>query len=138
VKTVQSFHYFRISNLFYSGLTCYVNLIPSVPICLFLSFNNVGVYLLQISIWFIKINPLETEFQLNNIYKFSPYLTGNIFRLRYKAQPVNAVYGNSGTTQIHCVGRMQSFSVLKQVVHIVVLGFKRLILLQTTHFIAIN
>jgi hypothetical protein len=26
-----------------------------------------------------------------NIYKLSPYLTGNRLRLRYKAQPVNAV-----------------------------------------------
>jgi hypothetical protein len=28
-------------------------------------------------------------------YKFSSYLTGNASRLRYKAEPVNAVYGNS-------------------------------------------
>jgi hypothetical protein len=40
-------------------------------------------------------NPLKTEFPLNNIYKFSPYLTGNTLRLHYKAQPVNAVWGNS-------------------------------------------
>jgi hypothetical protein len=32
---------------------------------------------------------------LNNIYKSSPYLTGNTLRLHYKAQPVNAVWGNS-------------------------------------------
>jgi hypothetical protein len=31
----------------------------------------------------------------NSIYKFSSYLTGNILRLLYKAQPVNAVWGNS-------------------------------------------
>jgi hypothetical protein len=31
----------------------------------------------------------------NNIYEFSPYLTGNTIRLRYKAQSVNAVWGNS-------------------------------------------
>jgi hypothetical protein len=36
-----------------------------------------------------------TEFLLCNIYKSSPYLTGNTLRLRYKAQPVNAVWGNS-------------------------------------------
>jgi hypothetical protein len=35
--------------------------------------------------------PLKTEFHLNNIYKFSSYLTGNTLRLHYKAQPVNAV-----------------------------------------------
>jgi hypothetical protein len=33
----------------------------------------------------------KTEFLLNTIYKFSSYLTGNTLRLRYKAQPVNAV-----------------------------------------------
>jgi hypothetical protein len=32
---------------------------------------------------------------LNNIYKSSPYLTGNTLRRHYKAQPVNAVWGNS-------------------------------------------
>jgi hypothetical protein len=35
----------------------------------------------------------NTEFC--NIYKCSACLTGNTLRLRYKAQPVNAVYGNS-------------------------------------------
>jgi hypothetical protein len=39
-------------------------------------------------------NPLSTEFLLNYIKIFSSYLTGNILRLRYKAQPVNAVWGN--------------------------------------------
>jgi hypothetical protein len=33
--------------------------------------------------------------QTFNIYKSSSYLTGNKLRLRYKAQPVNAVWGNS-------------------------------------------
>jgi hypothetical protein len=40
-------------------------------------------------------NPLKTEFLLKSIYKFSPYLTGNTFRLSYKAQPDNAICGNS-------------------------------------------
>jgi hypothetical protein len=31
-------------------------------------------------------------YHLNNIHKFSPY---NTSRLRYKAQPVNALQGNS-------------------------------------------
>jgi hypothetical protein len=35
--------------------------------------------------------PLKTEFVLHNIYKFSPYLTGNTLCLRYEDQPVNAV-----------------------------------------------
>jgi hypothetical protein len=39
----------------------------------------------------VNFNPLKTEFPLNYIYKFSPYLTGNTFRLHYKAQPVNDV-----------------------------------------------
>jgi hypothetical protein len=36
-------------------------------------------------------NPLKTDFLLNNIQKFSWYLTGNTLRLRYKGQRVNAV-----------------------------------------------
>jgi hypothetical protein len=40
-------------------------------------------------------NPLKTEFLLHNNYKFSSYLTGNTLCLRYKAEPVNAVWGNS-------------------------------------------
>jgi hypothetical protein len=43
----------------------------------------------------VSINPLKTEFIHNFIYKFSSYLTGNTLRLHYKAQPVNAVWGNS-------------------------------------------
>jgi hypothetical protein len=41
------------------------------------------------------LNSLSIEFLLNNIYKSSPYLTGNTLHLHYKAQPVNAVWGNS-------------------------------------------
>jgi hypothetical protein len=37
------------------------------------------------------INLLKAKRVLNNIYGFSSYLTGNILRLRYKVQPVNAV-----------------------------------------------
>jgi hypothetical protein len=37
-------------------------------------------------------DPASTRvLQRPNIYKYSPYLTGNILRLHYKAQPVNAV-----------------------------------------------
>jgi hypothetical protein len=77
----------------------------------------------------MNINPLETEFLLNNIYESSSYLTGSTSRLGYKAQPVNAVLGNSRCllwepygTQMHYVGRMQGFVVLKRVVHIVTTG----------------
>jgi hypothetical protein len=41
------------------------------------------------------INTLNTDFLLRNIYKSSPYLMENILCLRYKAKPVNAVWGNS-------------------------------------------
>jgi hypothetical protein len=37
----------------------------------------------------------ENHMEHTDIYKLSPYLTGNTLRLRYKAQPVNAVWGNS-------------------------------------------
>jgi hypothetical protein len=36
-----------------------------------------------------------------NIYKSSPYLTGNTLRLRYKAQPVNAAYCENHTEHTH-------------------------------------
>jgi hypothetical protein len=43
----------------------------------------------------LTLNFLQIEILPNNIYiyiyKSSPYLTGNTSRLRYKAQPVNAV-----------------------------------------------
>jgi hypothetical protein len=42
-----------------------------------------------------SVNPLKTGFLHNFIYKSSPYLTENILHLHYKAQPVNAVWGNS-------------------------------------------
>jgi hypothetical protein len=55
------------------------------------------------------------------------YLTGNTSRLHYKAQQINAVWGNSHCllwepyeTHKYTVGRMQS--ILKQVVHIVTTG----------------
>jgi hypothetical protein len=39
------------------------------------------------------ISNLNTQFLLNNEY--SSYLTGDTLRLRYRTQPVNAVWGNS-------------------------------------------
>jgi hypothetical protein len=33
----------------------------------------------------------ENHTEHTDVYKHSPYLTGNTLRLRYKAQPVNAV-----------------------------------------------
>jgi hypothetical protein len=43
----------------------------------------------------LVLNPLKTEFLLNNIYKSSPYLTGNTLRLYYKAHPVNVEMGTA-------------------------------------------
>jgi hypothetical protein len=40
---------------------------------------------------YARLKPLKTEFLLNNIYKFSSYLTGKKLRLRYKAKPDNTV-----------------------------------------------
>jgi hypothetical protein len=37
----------------------------------------------------------ENHTEHTDIHKLSSYLTGNTLRLRYKAQPVNDVYGNS-------------------------------------------
>jgi hypothetical protein len=67
----------------------------------------------------ITISPLKTEFLLNNIYKFSSYLTENTLRLRYKDQTLNAVQGKKTlfivrtirNAQIHSVGRIYSNSV---------------------------
>jgi hypothetical protein len=36
--------------------------------------------------------PLKIEILLSNKNIFNPYLSGNTLRLRYKAQPVNAIY----------------------------------------------
>jgi hypothetical protein len=40
-------------------------------------------------------NPLMADFHRNSIQEFSSYLTGNTLRLRYRDQPVNAVWRNS-------------------------------------------
>jgi hypothetical protein len=78
-------------------------------------------------------NPMEhadtlcgqnAEFLHNCIHKSSSYLTGNTFRLHYKAQYCLGkqslfIVRTIRNTQIHCVSRMQGFGVLKQVVHIV-------------------
>jgi hypothetical protein len=40
---------------------------------------------------YINVIPLKPEAHANSVLKFSPYLTGNTLRLRYKSQPVNAV-----------------------------------------------
>jgi hypothetical protein len=45
----------------------------------------------------ILIELVKTEILLYNIYRFSPYLTGNTLHLRYKDQPVNAVYYENHT-----------------------------------------
>jgi hypothetical protein len=58
--------------------------------------NANGKFILhKVKVSLCLINHLKTEFLPNNVYKFCPYLTGYTFRLYYKAQPVNAVWGNS-------------------------------------------
>jgi hypothetical protein len=65
---------------------------------------------------FKSLNTLKTELHI----KLNSYLTGSTLGLHHTDQPVNAVYCENHTnTQIHCVGRIQCFSILKQVVHTV-------------------
>jgi hypothetical protein len=40
-----------------------------------------------------KESRFKAKFLLNNIYRFRLYLTGNKLHLRYRTQPVNAVWG---------------------------------------------
>jgi hypothetical protein len=47
------------------------------------------------SLCYIKGTYIYTVWAECSIYKFSSYLTGNTLRLRYKAQPVNAVQENN-------------------------------------------
>jgi hypothetical protein len=56
----------------------------------------------------------ENRTEHTDTLRGSLYLTGNTLRLRYRAQPVNAVWGNSRcfenrtehTDSAHCVGRL--------------------------------
>jgi hypothetical protein len=65
-----------------------------------------------------------------NVKNYSSHITENTFRFCYKDQPVNAIRrSNYGLlreayerTEMHYVGRMQSFSMLKKVVHTVTTG----------------
>jgi hypothetical protein len=50
---------------------------------------------LNAAVMILHVNLLKICFPLNIIYKPSPYLTGSTPHLRYRAQPVNAVWGNS-------------------------------------------
>jgi hypothetical protein len=71
-----------------------------------------------------SINPLKTEFLLNNIYKSSSYLTRNTLRLRYKAQPLFIVR-TIWNREIHCVKNAE-FQRVKHVVFKEPLEFKSL------------
>jgi hypothetical protein len=51
--------------------------------------------IMKYSTIYILLNHLKTEFLHNVIQNSSSYLTRNTLRLRYEAQPVNAVWGNS-------------------------------------------
>jgi hypothetical protein len=63
-----------------------------------------------------QINPLKTEFLLNNNYK-------NSVRTSQETYYVFAIKQNPN---IHSVGRTQSFRMSTQVVHVKQLGFKGL------------
>jgi hypothetical protein len=71
----------------------------------------------------VDINPLKTEFHLNNIYKFTLYVSATqtdrlmLFRETASIHCEN----HAESTQIRCVGEMR-FSVMKQVVRIVTAG----------------
>jgi hypothetical protein len=63
---------------------------------------------------------LKAEFLTNTVQKFSPYLTGNTLRLRYKCQPVNAVSETIAVFFVRTIrnlGRRQSLCVLKHAVY---------------------
>jgi hypothetical protein len=54
--------------------------------------NNLSLYILRRKKNYnTQFNSFKPEIRLRSIQKFSSYLTGNTLRLRYKAQPVNAV-----------------------------------------------
>jgi hypothetical protein len=44
--------------------------------------------------WWTNFNPVKTKAHVNNNWKFSPFLTENTTLHHYKAQMVNAVWGN--------------------------------------------
>jgi hypothetical protein len=80
----------------------------------------------------MMINSLETDFLPNNIQKkMSSYIAGNTLHLWYNGLQFNVVrkktdfYENHIKYTIHSVVRMQSFNVLKQVVHVGTTGFLR-------------
>jgi hypothetical protein len=64
-------------------------------------------------------NPLKSEPLVNIIQESSSYLTGNTLLLRYKANRFMLfIVRPMWNTQIHSGGRMQSYGILKRVVHI--------------------
>jgi hypothetical protein len=74
------FIYMSINPVRTSQETHYVS--ATKPIQLMLFGETVAVY-------------CENHTEHTHIYKLRSYLTGNTLRLRYKAEPVNAVWGNS-------------------------------------------
>jgi hypothetical protein len=62
----------------------------------------------------IFINPTKTEFLLDNIQKFSSYVTGNILRRRYRYRSVNAVYGEKSLFTGRTIWSRVSVSYSKQ------------------------
>jgi hypothetical protein len=82
---------------------------------------------IQVLLFIHYINTLTTEV-LNHVLKCNSYLTENTCH-RYNCdwliqlmETIAACFKTIRSTQIHCVGKMQSFIMLKQVVHIVTIG----------------
>jgi hypothetical protein len=77
-----------------------------------------------------KDSPNLTHLIAPRIYENSIRTSQETLRLRYEDQPVNNVQGKQSlfimriiwNTQILSIGRMQSFSVLKRVMHMVTTG----------------
>jgi hypothetical protein len=85
-RITYAFHPLQVGPLAVRGLYLHVSILNVY------SFKMIGptwnIYIYRCTLF---VNPLKTEFLQNFIYKSSPYLTGNILRLHYRAQPVNAV-----------------------------------------------
>jgi hypothetical protein len=57
--------------------------------------KNAWAYASTLPCVFMVLNPLNAVFLSSFIERFGLYLTRNTLRLRHKAQPVNAVWGNN-------------------------------------------
>jgi hypothetical protein len=86
IPEYDTIHNHRCENLKFYKIKVILTTLEVTFSCEGLSKNKYIIFILY---------PLKMAFFLNNIYKSSLYLTGSTLRLGYKAQPVNAVWGNS-------------------------------------------